>query len=154
MLKTLPELGADATIRLDRSGDQLSEVFAREAGARGFDVVIDYLWGPATEALLGTLTRKDFNAASTRVRLVQVGESAGATISLAAATLRSSRLEILGAGSGSAPTTREAWGEAIQWLLENVVGGSLRIETERVPLPDVESAWEREWHGKRAVLIP
>jgi NADPH:quinone reductase-like Zn-dependent oxidoreductase len=47
VLKTLSELGADATIRLDKSGGELSELFAREAGPRGFDVVIDYLWGPA-----------------------------------------------------------------------------------------------------------
>jgi NADPH:quinone reductase-like Zn-dependent oxidoreductase len=99
------------------------------------------------------LTRKDFSAASTRVRLVQVGESAGSTISLPAAALRSSRLEILGAGSGSAPAAREAWGEAIQWLLENVARGSLRIETEPVPLAEVESAWGREWHGRRPVIV-
>jgi len=154
VLKTLPELGADATICLDGSGSELSEMFAREAGAKGFDVVIDYLWGPPIEALLGALTRKDFNAASTRVRLVQVGESAGATITLPAATLRSSRLEILGAGSGSAPASREAWGEAIQWLLENVARGSLKIETEQVPLAEVESVWGRGWHGRRAVIIP
>jgi len=154
VLKTLPELGADATICLDGSGSELSEMFAREAGAKGFDVVIDYLWGPPIEALLGALTRKDFNAASTRVRLVQVGEIAGATITLPAATLRSSRLEILGAGSGSAPASREAWGEAIQWLLENVARGSLKIETEQVPLAEVESVWGREWHGRRAVIIP
>lgn len=153
-LQTLAELGADATIRLDKSGSELSEMFAQEAGTKGFDVVIDYLWGPPTEALLSALTRKDFDAASSRVRLVQVGESAGSTISLPAATLRSSRLEILGAGSGSAPASREAWGEAIQWLLEQVTRGSLKIETEKVALTEVESAWEREWHGKRAVIIP
>jgi NADPH:quinone reductase-like Zn-dependent oxidoreductase len=154
VLNTLPKLGADATIRLDGSGSELSEIFAREAGAKGFDVVIDYLWGPATEALLGALTRKDFDAATSRVRLVQVGESAGSTIQLPAATLRSSRLEILGAGSGSAPASREAWGEAIQWLLENVSRGALRIETAEVPLAEIESAWEREWHGRRPVIVP
>jgi NADPH2:quinone reductase len=154
VLKALPELGADATIRLDKSGSELSDVFAREAGSKGFDVVIDYLWGPVTEALLGALTRKDFEAASSRVRLVQVGESAGATITLPAATLRSSRVEILGAGSGSAPASREAWGEAIGWLLENVARGALKIAMETVPLAEIESAWGREWHGKRAVIIP
>jgi NADPH2:quinone reductase len=154
VLSTLQELGADAIIRLDKTGTELSEIFAREAGTKGFDVVIDYLWGSPTEALLGAITQKDFSAASSRVRLVQVGESAGSRISLPAAVLRSSRLEILGAGSGSAPTSREAWGEAIQWLLGNVVRGALKIETEQVALADVEAAWGREWHGRRAVLIP
>ncbi|HEV2402006.1 MAG TPA: zinc-binding alcohol dehydrogenase family protein [Candidatus Sulfotelmatobacter sp.] len=154
VLNTLQELGADAIIRLDKTGPELSEVFAREAGAKGFDVVIDYLWGPPVEALLGAITRKDFNPASSRVRLVQVGESAGSAISLPAAVLRSSRLEILGAGSGNAPASREAWGEAIQWLLGNVARGAFKIETEQVPLADVESAWGREWHGRRAVIVP
>ena len=154
VLKTLAELGADSIILLDESGSELSQAFAREAGTKGFDVVIDYLWGRPTEALLDAIGRNDFGAASSRVRLVQVGESAGATISLPAGILRSSRLEILGAGSGSAPASREAWGEAIHWLLGNVARGTLRIDTERVPLADVESAWGREWHGRRAVIIP
>ena len=154
VLKTLAGLGADAMIRLDDASSELSETFAREADTRGFDVVTDYLWGRPTEALLGAVARKDFNAAANRVRLVQVGESAGARISLPAAVLRSSRLEILGAGSGSAPASREAWGEAIRWLLGNVASGALRIDTEPVPLSDVESAWSREWHGRRPVIIP
>lgn len=154
VLSTLYALGADATIRLDRTGPELSEIFAHEAGAKGFDVVIDYLWGAPTEALLGAITRNDFSPAATRIRLVQVGESAGSRISLPAAVLRSSRLEILGAGTGSAPASRQAWGEAIQWLLENVARGALRIDTEQVPLADVESAWGRELRGRRAVIIP
>jgi len=154
VLSTLPELGADAIIQLDNTGPELSEVFAHEAGAKGFDVVIDYLWGAPIEALLAAITRKDFGAASSRVRLVQVGESAGSAISLSAGVLRSSRLEIMGAGSGSAPTSREVWGEAIQWLLGNVARGVLKIDTERVPLAEVESAWGRNWEGRRAVIIP
>jgi NADPH2:quinone reductase len=154
VLNSLRELGADAIIRLDKTGPELSEVFAHEGGENGFDVVIDYLWGPPVEALLGSITRKDFSAAASRVRLVQVGESAGPLVSLPAAVLRSSRLEILGAGSGNAPASREAWGEAIQWLLGNVARGALKIDTERVPLADVESAWRRNWEGCRAVIIP
>lgn len=154
VLNLLQELGADAIVRLDKTGPELSEIFAREAGAKGFDVVIDYLWGPPVEALLGAVARKDFEAAASRVRLVQVGESAGSAISLSAAVLRSSRLEILGAGSGNAPTSREAWGEAIGWLLTNVAQGTLRIDTEQVSLTEIESAWSRERHGTRAVVVP
>jgi NADPH2:quinone reductase len=154
VLSSLQELGADAIVRLDKTGPELSEVFAYEAGAKGFDVVIDYLWGPPVEALLGAITREDFSAAASPVRLVQVGEAAGAAISLPAAVLRSSRLEILGAGSGNAPASREAWGDAIKWLLGNVVRGVLKVDTERVPLAEVESAWGRDWEGRRAVIIP
>lgn len=154
VLNTLHDLGADATIRLGKPGLDLTEAFAREAGDTGFDVIIDYLWGPTTEALLAAIARRDFKAASSRVRLVEVGESAGPTISLAAAVLRSSRLEILGAGSGNAAASPEMWIEAVRQLMSNVVGGALRIDTERVPLDEVENAWHQEQRGRRAVIIP
>jgi NADPH:quinone reductase-like Zn-dependent oxidoreductase len=83
-----------------------------------------------------------------------VGESAGPTISLAAAALRSSRLEILGAGSGNAPASPEIWLEAVRQLMSNVATGKLRIDTERVPLREVEDAWQRDQHGRRTVIIP
>jgi NADPH:quinone reductase-like Zn-dependent oxidoreductase len=154
VLSTLQDLGADSTIRLDKPGQDLTEAFAREAGDAGFDVIIDYLWGPPTEALLAAVARRDLKAASSRVRLVQVGESAGPTISLAAATLRSSKLEILGAGSGNAPVSPEIWLEAIRQLLSNVASGKLRIDTERVPLREVEDSWQRDQNGRRTVIIP
>ena len=153
-LNTLHDLGADATIRLGKPSQDLTEAFAREAGDNGFDVIIDYLWGPTTEALLAAIARSDFKQASCRVRLVEVGESAGPTISLAAAVLRSSRLEILGAGSGNAVAAPEIWIEAIRQLMSNIGCGTLRIDTERVPLSEVENAWHQEQHGRRAVIIP
>ena len=152
VLNTLHDLGADATIRLGQSSEDLSDNFAREAGEGGFDVVIDFLWGAPTEALLAALTRNDFRSAASRTRLIEVGESAGKTISLPAAVLRSSRLEILGAGSGSAVASPEMWGEAIRKLLANVASGKIRIETDRVGLQDVEEAWSRETHGRRVVV--
>lgn len=154
VLNTLHDLGADTTICLDKPGQDLSETFAREAGDAGFDVIIDYLWGPPTEALLAAIARKDLNPASSRIRLIEVGECAGPTISLPAAALRSSRLEILGAGSGNAPASPEIWLEAVRQLMSNVATGKLRIDTERVPLREVEDAWQREQHGRRTVIIP
>jgi NADPH2:quinone reductase len=154
VLSTLHDLGADRIIRLDKPGKDLTETFAREAGDAGIDVIIDYLWGPPTEALLAAIARTDFNSASSRIRLVEVGESAGSTISLPAAALRSSKLEILGAGSGNAPASPEIWLEAVRQLLSNVASGKLRIDVERVPLREVEDAWGSEQHGRRTVIIP
>ena len=153
VLNTLHDLGADTTIHLGKPGQDLTEAFVREAGDSGFDVIIDYLWGATTEALLGAIARRDLTPAS-RVRLVEVGESAGSTISLPAAVLRSSRLEILGAGSGNAAASPEMWIEAVRQLMSNVGCGTLRIDTERVPLGEVENAWNQEQHGRRAVIIP
>jgi NADPH:quinone reductase-like Zn-dependent oxidoreductase len=154
ILNTLHDLGADATIHLGKPDQDLTETFAREAGANGFDVIIDYLWGPTTEALLAAIARRDLKPASSKVRLVAAGESAGPTISLTSAVLRSSQVEILGAGSGNAAASPEMWIEAVRQLMSNVGCGTLRIDIERVPLGEVENAWHREQQGRRAVIIP
>jgi NADPH:quinone reductase-like Zn-dependent oxidoreductase len=154
ILASLGDLGADATISLDQPRQNLTEAFVREADGAGYDVVLDYVWGPPTEALLDSVTSKDMRPAAVRTRLVQVGESASPGITLPAAALRSSRLEILGAGTGSAPTSMEVWLEAIQQLLERVANGQLRIETERVALADIQHAWSRNQKGRRLVVTP
>lgn len=154
VLASLHDLGADAAISLDQPQQDLSQAFMREASETGFDVIIDYVWGQPTEVLLAAITRHDMRSSASRTRLIQVGESAGPTITLPAAALRSSRLEILGAGTGSAPTSPEVWMEAIRNLLGRVAAGQLRIETERVPLADIEAAWDREQQGRRLVVVP
>ena len=153
VLRTLHELGADATIPLQGSQQEWTEAFTQENAGRAFDVIIDYLWGQPTEALLAAMTRSDLKPGTSRMRLVQVGESAGPTVSLRAATLRSSRLEILGAGSGSAPPAA-MWSDALQHLLNQVASGKLRIDTEPVPLSEIGAAWQRDQGGRRLVLIP
>src|SRR6267154_5502995 len=44
VLKTLPDLGADAIIALDQPDQALTADFAREATQGSFDIVLDYLW--------------------------------------------------------------------------------------------------------------
>lgn len=152
VLGRLRELGADGTIRLGQPGEDLKEAFAREAGEAGFDVIIDYLWGRPTEALLAAITRKEFAVVKSETRLVQVGESAGPTISLPASVLRSTALTILGTAGIPA---REVLVDAMQQVMARAARGQLRIETERVPLADIEDAWQRPGQsGRRMVIIP
>ena len=151
VLSTLNELGADATICLDAPAEELVGQFAREGGASGFQVVIDYLWGRPTEIFLEAFTRKEFAAARAETRLVQVGESAGAAISLPAAVLRSTALTILGT-AGIPP--RDVLVEALQKVMSHAAEGELGVETERVALTDIENAWNRDQHGRRFVVIP
>ncbi|MGA2687051.1 MAG: zinc-binding alcohol dehydrogenase family protein [Candidatus Korobacteraceae bacterium] len=150
-LSNLHKHGADAAIQLDAPADELSETFAREAGPSGFQVVIDYVWGQPAEAFLAAITRKEFAAIGSETRYVQVGESAGPTISLPAAVLRSTPLTIMGT-AGMPP--REALADALQQVMAHAASGELQIETERVPLADIEEAWEREQRGRRFVVIP
>jgi NADPH:quinone reductase-like Zn-dependent oxidoreductase len=151
VLGKLRELGADATIQLDQTADALKAAFAREAGDSGFDVIIDYVWGRPTEMLLAAITKSGFAVVTKETRLVQVGESAGPTIALPAAVLRSTALTILGT-AGIPP--REVLVDAMQQVMAQAARGELRIETERVPLADIEAAWERQESGRRIVVIP
>jgi NADPH:quinone reductase-like Zn-dependent oxidoreductase len=152
MLSMLSELGADATIQLDQLQDSLKDAFARAAGDEGFDVIIDYLWGRPTEALLAAITKSEFAVVTKETRLVQAGESAGPTISLPAAVLRSTALTIL--GTAGIPS-REVLVEAMQQVMTRAARGELRIETERAPLADIARAWQRQGpSGRRIVVTP
>ncbi len=151
ILGSLHELGADATIRLDLPNHDLIEAFRREAAQNRFDVVIDYLWGQPTEALLSAITTSEFAAAGSQTRLVEVGESAGPTITLHAAVLRSTSLTILGT-AGIPPW--DVLTDAFHQVMNYAARGKLRIETERVPLTEIRDAWERNVHGRRLAVIP
>jgi NADPH:quinone reductase-like Zn-dependent oxidoreductase len=152
VLSRLSELGADATIQLDQPADSLKAAFAREAEDAAFDVVLDYVWGLPTEALLAAITKSEFAVVRKETRLVQVGESAGPTISLPAEVLRSTALTIL--GTAGIPS-REVLVDAMQQVMTRAARGELRIETERVPLADIERVWHRpEQSGRRIVVIP
>ena len=96
-MKTLPDLGADTTISLDKPDEDLVAAFKAEANRTPFDIVLDFLWGHPTEILLDAVTGHDVTAESRRIRLVQIGEMAGPHISLAAAALRSSGSKSTGA---------------------------------------------------------
>lgn len=150
-LNALRDKGVESVLSLNQSSGDLVEAFRREWRQKRFDVVIDYLWGQPTEALLASLTTAEFSATGTPTRLVQVGESAGPTIALPAAVLRSSSLTIQGT-AGIPPW--DVLTEAFQWVMNAGARGELSIETERVPLADVESIWSRETRGRRLVVVP
>ncbi len=153
VLESLPDLGADAIVALDQPDQRLTAAFLEEAGRRHFDIILDYLWGHPTEVLLDALTGHDLKAESTGSRLVEIGEMAGPTISLSAAALRSSGLELYGSGGGSIPHT--AIFDAFPQIWALAADGRLRIDTEPVALAEVEHAWQREdVRGRRIVIIP
>ena len=149
--ESLRQLGADATIRLDEAETDLRESFLREAGASGFQVVIDYVWGRPTETFLSAITAKTFAAIGTETRLVQAGESAGPTISLPAAVLRSTALTIL--GTAGVPSRQVLTG-AFEQVMNYAAKGELPMEIKCVPLADVAAAWNSDHSGQRTVLVP
>lgn len=149
-LNALYDLGADATISLALPATELGDAFLGAAGQTGFQVVIDYVWGGPAEAFLAAITRKEFAVIQSETRFVQVGESAAPTITLPAAVLRSTALTILGTAGIPA---RDVLVEAFHQVMAYAAKGELHIDTETVPLADIENAWQRDQPGQRLVII-
>jgi len=151
VLESLLQRGADAVIRLDVPAEELKQAFVKEAGESGFQVVIDYLWGQPTEVFLSAITSAGFAAVGTETRLVQVGESAATSISLPAAVLRSTALTILGT-AGIPPG--DVLANALQQIMADGAAGRLQVNTARIPLAEVESAWQHSQSSVRMVITP
>lgn len=150
-LRALHQLGADATIPLTLPETELSEAFAREAGQSGFQIVVDYVWGRPAEVFLAAVTKREFAVIQSETRYVQVGESAAPTITLPAAVLRSTAIAIM--GTAGIPS-RDVLVEAFQQVMACAAKGELQIETERIPLADIEDAWQCDQKGRRLVIVP
>jgi NADPH:quinone reductase-like Zn-dependent oxidoreductase len=151
-LEQLLGLGADAVISLDQTHDALVAAFRREIAEEGVNVVLDYLWGPPAECVLEAIAQKGLKHASPRIRFVQVGESAGKAITLPAATLRSSGVELLGSGFGSASIQQIM--QAVGEFLKDASEGQFKFNTKAVPLSDVAALWKAAGHGERLVFQP
>jgi NADPH2:quinone reductase len=87
----------------------------------------------------------------TPTRLVQIGESAGAGIRLSADALRTSGLELYGAGRNAATGMADAYQQVVEW----VRNGELTIPVETMPLSRIAEAWTRtDLRGRRLVVVP
>jgi NADPH:quinone reductase-like Zn-dependent oxidoreductase len=151
-LETLKDLGADATISLSQDRDALTEVLRNEYTETGIDVVLDYLWGQPAETILSAFTQRGLRKSASRVRFIQIGASAGATINLNAAALRSSGLELLGSGFGSA--SLEQIKIAVAEFFNAAVAAPFQFSMKTVPLSEVETLWNSVEPGTRLVFQP
>lgn len=149
-LREVRAIGADAVINTAVSDEALAQAFT-DAKGDGYDVVVDYLWGRPTEILLRSLVPETF-AFPKPTRVIQIGESAGAALTLAADGLRTSGVEIYGAAKGLGP---EAMGEMYRQIVQWAQSGELTFDLEEVPLSDIETVWQRtDLRGKRLVIVP
>lgn len=151
-LGELAALGADAVISLDQEKDSLAAAFREAIAEAKIDVVLDYLWGQPAEAALQPIAQKGFSPTARRVRFIQIGSMAGETISLPAATLRSSRLELLGSGFGSA--SFEKIMQAINEVFQEAAKNPFQMCVKSASLREVESLWSSSEQGTRLVFQP
>lgn len=150
MLKELKALGADETISLRRTDDEILSRLVDINTDHHINIVLDYLWGhPMTLILKALQVSKQ---GSTRV--VTVGEMAGATIELPSGILRSSQIELLGSGIGSIPMNEIGayMKNVMPEMLAAAAAGRLRIDTTVYPLKDIATAWQANNSGKRVVI--
>ena len=151
-LETLKELGADAVISLGQEHDPLVAAFRSEYAEAGVDVVLDYLWGYPAECALEAVSQKGLRKAAPRIRFIQIGASAGGTIRLPAASLRSSGLELLGSGFGSASLERIR--AAVGELFKIAATKPFQFNVKTAPLSDIEAHWNSPEQGTRLVFRP
>jgi NADPH:quinone reductase-like Zn-dependent oxidoreductase len=138
------ELGADATVHLDR-GDDLRAAMSEAAEGR-IDVVVDPLFGAPFAAAV--------DAASFGARLVQLGTAAGTEARLSSASIRGKMLVIMGHSNFASPP--ELRREGYARLTDAAVQGKVRVEAEPLPLEQVAEAWRRVEAGshRKIVLVP
>lgn len=149
-LREVQALGADAVINTAVSDEALAQAYL-DAKGDGYDVVLDYLWGRPSEILLRALVPRSF-VFGKPTRVVQIGESAGAGLALAASSLRTSGVEIYGAAKG---LDRRTMDEVYQRIVAWTRSGELTFDVEKVPLSDIETAWQRtDLKGRRLVVMP
>ncbi|MBZ5736676.1 zinc-binding alcohol dehydrogenase family protein [Nocardioides mangrovi] len=157
-------LGAGAVTAVGRRAELLAELEGvdhavlladRDAlGAAGgdADVVLDYLWGPATvEAMYAIVPRRVDDAQ--RLTWVQIGSVAGLEAPIPSAALRATRLELVGSGQGSV-AARDIVAELGE-LAAEIGRGTFAVDAVAVPLADVEQAWvDAATSRQRLVVTP
>lgn len=151
-LEKAGQLGADALIPLKQEREKLIAAFQSELSENKISVVLDYLWGDPAEVLLEAITQKGLQHIAGRLRYLQIGSTAGEKISLPAAALRSSGLEMYGSGFGSVSIARIL--QSLAEFLKEAASKPFDIETKAAPLRDVETLWTEQHSGTRIVFQP
>jgi NADPH:quinone reductase-like Zn-dependent oxidoreductase len=141
---------AESTVSMNGPSDEVAERLGRAAAE--VDVVIDYVWGPATTAAMVAIASNRTDA-SKPLTWIEIGSVGGLSAEIPSAALRAVRLQIVGSGQGSVPT-RDFVSELAE-LATELTGGSFPIDVAAVPLATVETAWNASDHGaSRIVFTP
>lgn len=140
-LEAAKKAGADAVVSLDEP--DLAAALKDAAGGDGPTVVIDPLWG---EPLVAAT-----EAAAPGARIVQIGQSAGPSATLASGVVRGKQLEIYGYSNFVVPPElrRAAYVE----LVDHASRGEIDFPIETYPLESVAEAWERQANGPGRKLV-
>jgi NADPH:quinone reductase-like Zn-dependent oxidoreductase len=149
-LAALSGLGADVTVSLAGDPGPAGRALG-EAGA-GVDVVLDFLWGPATEHNMAAVLAGRADE-SQPLTWVEIGSMSGLQITLPSAWLRAVRVQLVGSGQGSV-SARDIVGE-LPALAAEISAGRYAIDAAAVPLSEVQATWNAPVApGQRVVFVP
>jgi NADPH:quinone reductase-like Zn-dependent oxidoreductase len=147
-LDRLQNLGADDVVRLTGTAPDGDAV---AAAASEVDIVLDYLWGTVTTAVMPPLCRRR-TAESRALNWVLIGSIAGDEISLSSVLLRKRNLCVLGSGQGA--TSVADMFSVSPDIVAALAAGKLEVQIREVPLADVERHWSTHGRsGERLVFV-
>jgi NADPH2:quinone reductase len=138
------DLGADEVVSLEPSGNgDLTAAFRDAFGGDGPTYVFDPLWGEPLAAAV--------EAAAPRARIVCLGRSAGASLTIPSRPVVGRALTIMGHSMYDVP--EEEFAALHARLVAHAAAGEIAVPVERVPLDDVREAWRRKAAGARGKLV-
>ena len=140
-LPRLVDFGADAVV--DLSDEQAIDAGLAAAAPGGYDVMVDFLWGPAAPHAM--------NHAKSGARYIQVGSSAGAASTIAAPVLRNKLMTLIGLGQFA--TAADVRRSAYEQLAGHALDGKLTVDLERTRLEDIGATWEHLKAGAARKLV-
>jgi NADPH:quinone reductase-like Zn-dependent oxidoreductase len=149
-LEEVARLGADRTVSLTGDPDGLEAELG--SAAADADVVLDFLWGEATQFVMPSVLKHRSDDAAD-LTWVQIGSMAGLEITIPSAWLRAIRITIVGSGQGSV-SPGEIVAE-LPALAAEITSGSFAIEPRPMPLSEVRGVWDALVEaGQRIVFVP
>jgi len=154
-LEKTKALGANFTISLKQSDEEIVEQLKKQHAETPIDLVIDYVWGKPVELIIKALKGGGLHNFTHKTRIVTVGSMAGENISLPSGVLRSSAIEILGSGFGSLSQEdlQSLSQEVLPEMFQLAADGKLHIELVVESLKNIEHLWHQKIDtGKRLVI--
>jgi NADPH:quinone reductase-like Zn-dependent oxidoreductase len=149
-LAALAALGADVAVSLEGAAPDVASRLA--TAAADVDVVLDYVWGPATASAMTAMVTNRADRGKP-LSWIEIGSVGGLTAEIPSAALRAARLQLVGSGQGSV-TTADIVGE-LPALAAELTRGTFSIDVRAVPLADVEAAWlDPAGPDERVVITP
>ncbi len=133
---------AESTADLETLSERL-----RAVAGEGFDLILDLVWGPVIAHAI--------DAARPGARVIQIGNAGAASATLVAPVFRNKLISILPHANWALPAGERA--AAYEQVAARAAAGTLRLDVERVPLPEAPAAWQRLRAGtasRKLVIVP